>query len=127
MEKTNINYKAVNGFIKCVKDNYSNTLKLLALGKANWKKENIAYCFYLANLRTSYDEMETMTGVPVFGEETPEYEFFNNMIKKSKHLSTIAENVFNGMLDTNVLFKEIEIYCENMTEFYCNYSLFLKP
>ena len=78
------------------------------------------------SLRDTFGQLETLHEIPEFKENTPKYEFFNNMVIESRHISNIADNVSIGIIPVNILYSEMSKYCEYMQDFYIKYSLILK-
>lgn len=113
-------------FYNCVKENYDLIIRLNTLKQEERNMDNLAFRFLVFSLRDTYGQLETLHGIPEFKEETLEYEFFNNMINQSRHISNMADNASIGIIPVNILYLELDKYCEYMQDFYIKYSLHLK-
>ena len=120
------NKKQIIEFYNCVKENCDLIIRLNTLKQEERNMENIAFKFLVFSLRDTYGQLETLHGIPEFKEDTPEYEFFNNMVNQSRHISNIADNVSKKIMPVNILYSEIKKYCEYMQDFYIKYSLVFK-
>ena len=47
------------------------------------------------------------------------------MVNQSRHISNMADNVSKGIIPVNILYLEMDKYCEHMQDFYIKYSLYL--
>ena len=88
--------------------------------------DNLAFRFLVFSLRDTFGQLETLHGILEFKEDAPEYEFFNNMVDQSRHISNIADNVAIEIVPVNILYSETSKYCEYMQDFYIKYSLVFK-
>ena len=113
-------------FYNCVKENYDLIIRLNILKQEERNMDNLVFRFLVFSLRDTFGQLETLHGIPEFKEDIPEYEFFNNMVNESKHISNIADNVATGILTPKMLYSKMSKYCEYMQDFYIKYSLHLK-
>lgn len=120
------NKKQIIAFYNCVKENYDLIIRLNLLKEEERKMNNLAFRFLVFSLRDTYGQLETLHGIPELKEDIQEYEFFNDMVNQSRHISNIADNVSKGILPVNFLYSEMSKYCEYMQDFYIKYSLHLK-
>ena len=120
------NKKQIIEFYNCVKENYDLIIRLNILKQEERNMDNLVFRFLVFSLRDTFGQLETLHGIPEFKEDIPEYEFFNNMVNESKHISNIADNVATGILTPKMLYSKMSKYCEYMQDFYIKYSLHLK-
>lgn len=120
------NKKQIIEFYNCVKENSDLIIRLNLLKEEDRNMDNLAFRFLVFSLRDTYGQLETLHAIPKFKEDIPEYEFFNNMVNQSRHISNIASNVSKGILSVNILYSEMSKYCEYMQDFYIKYSLVFK-